>query len=177
MFSCTENKSAVSSDHEAVSIDTVPSVERGKYLVSISGCNDCHSPKMMTAQGPVPDPAKILSGHPSDEKTAPFDTVTTKGWLLFSMGLTSAKGPWGTSFAANLTPDETGIGNWSEENFLNAFQKGDFKGMPGGRKLLPPMPWQEFANMTRVDARSVFMYLKSLPPVKNIVPNALPPGQ
>ncbi len=92
------------------------------------------------------------------------------------MGGTAAKGPWGTSFAANLTPDPTGLGNWSEEQFFNAMRKGYYKGIEGGRMLLPLMPWPAYAQMTDEDLRSIFAYLKSLPPVKNIVPAPLPPG-
>src|SRR5688572_14958854 len=46
-------------------------VERGKYLVTIGGCNDCHTPWTMTPQGPAPDMSRMLSGHPADVKVAP----------------------------------------------------------------------------------------------------------
>ena len=151
-------------------------ISKGKYLVTIGGCNDCHSPKMMTEQGPVPDPARLLSGHPANEALAPFDTVTTKGWLLFNMSTTAIKGPWGFSFAANLTPDDTGLGGWTEAQFSTAIRKGWFKGMEGGRRLLPPMPWQSLAGMKDEDVHAVFAYLQSLPRVKNRVPDAIPPG-
>jgi len=83
-------------------------VKKGEYLVTVAGCNDCHSPKIMTDLGPAPDPARLLSGHPADEKVSPYDTVASKNWILFSLSGTSAHGPWGTSFAANITPDTTG---------------------------------------------------------------------
>ncbi len=152
------------------------SITRGEYLVNTSGCNDCHSPKMMTDKGPVPDPALLLSGHPENLPLPGSDTATSNHWILFHMGGTAAKGPWGTSFAANLTPDPTGLGNWSEEQFFNAMRKGYYKGIEGGRMLLPLMPWPAYAQMTDEDLRSIFAYLKSLPPVKNIVPAPLPPG-
>lgn len=153
-------------------------IKRGEYLVTISGCNDCHSPKIMTPQGPEPDSARLLSGHPANE---PLPAITDKKmiapgqWALFSSGLTAAVGPWGTSFAANLTPDDTGIGSWPFEQFEKAIRQGKSKGLDGTRPLLPPMPWFNVAKMSDEDLRAVFAYLKSLPPVKNAVPNPLPP--
>ncbi len=91
--------------------------------------------------------------------------------------LTSAVGPWGVSFAANLTSDPTGIGSWTEENFKRALKEGKYKGMPGGRTLLPPMPWQNFANISDEDVSAIFAYLKSTKPVKNVVPAPIPPDQ
>ena len=84
-------------------------------------------------------------------------------------------GPWGTSFAANLTPDETGIGNWSFGQFKKALTEGKAKGLDGGRMLLPPMPWPNYVSMQEADLRAIFAYLKSIPPVKNIVPAPVPP--
>jgi len=151
-------------------------IERGEYLVDLGGCHHCHSPKIMTERGPVPDPKRLLSGHPANEVLPPYDKETAKGYALFSMGLTSTTGPWGTSFAANLSPDATGIGTWTEAQFFKAIRKGKFKGQDGGRMLLPPMPWQDFAKLTDKDLKAIFAYLKSLPPVENVVPTALPPA-
>lgn len=95
---------------------TADQVKHGEYLVTIGGCSDCHSPKVMTPMGPAPDPKRLLSGHPVEE---PLPAITEKKmvapgqWVLFSPGQTATAGPWDTSFAANLTPDDTGIGNWS----------------------------------------------------------------
>lgn len=153
-------------------------VKRGEYLVTIGGCNDCHSPKIMTAQGPAPDPARLLSGHPSSEALPPITDKSMTGpgqWTLFSPSLTAAVGPWGTSFAANLTPDDTGMGAWTEAQFFKAIREGKSKGMDGTRPMLPPMPWPSIAKMSDDDLRAVFAYLKSLPPVKNVVPNPMPP--
>lgn len=154
-------------------------VKHGEYIVNIAGCNDCHSPKIMTAKGPEPDPARLLSGHPADE---PLPAITDKKmiapdqWALFNPSLTAAVGPWGTTFAANLTPDETGMANWTEAQFFKAMREGKQKGMDGTRPLLPPMPWPNLAKMTDEDLRSVFVYLQSLKPVKNAVPNPIPPA-
>lgn len=153
-------------------------VKRGEYLVTASGCNDCHSPKIMTAMGPEPDPKRLLSGHDMNEK---LPAVTDKKmiapgqWMLFSSGLTAAVGPWGTSFAANLTPDDTGIGAWDFNQFKKAIREGKSKGLDGTRPLLPPMPWFNVAKLTDDDLEAVFAYLKSIPPVKNSVPNPIPP--
>lgn len=89
---------------------------------------------------------------------------------MFAPDLTSAVGPWGMSFAANITPDETGIGNWTEQNFLTALRHGKSKGLENNRDLLPPMPWFVYKNFTDDDLKSIFAYLKSLPAVHNVVP-------
>ncbi|GAB4092605.1 diheme cytochrome c-553 [Flaviaesturariibacter terrae] len=150
-------------------------VARGHYLVSIMGCNDCHSPKTMTPQGPVPDTATLLSGHPSKLPLPAIDPKVTKDWMLFHPNLTAFVGPWGVSFAANLTSDESGIGNWTEEQFFRAIREGKSKGLEGGRTLLPPMPWQEIRNAKDEDLHAIFRYLKSTKPVYNVVPAPIPP--
>ena len=151
-------------------------IERGKYIVTVAGCNDCHSPKVMTERGPEPDPNRLMSGHNMNEPLPPKQKDAGQdGWIRFTIGLTSAVGPWGQSFAANLTPDETGIGAWTFENFKTAIRKGKYKGQEGGRDLLPPMPWQMYRHMTDEDLLSVFSYLKSLPKVNNVVPLPIPP--
>jgi len=151
-------------------------IERGKYMVEIGGCNDCHSPKVFGPQGPVPDPERLLSGHPADEPAPKADPSVSKDLIIMSGGLTSYIGPWGTSFSANLTSDETGIGNWTLEQFTNALRHGLYKGLEGSRPLLPPMPWQGIGQMTDEDMEAVFMYLKSTKPVSNIPPNPIPPA-
>ena len=85
--------------------------------------------------------------------------------------LTAWADPWGVSFAINLTPDkETGIGEWSEANFIQSLRTGKHQGQPNGRDILPPMPWESFKAMTDRDLKAMFAYLQSLPPVKNQVP-------
>lgn len=153
-------------------------VKRGEYLVSFAMCDDCHTPKVMTPEGPKFDMSRRFSGHRSDE---PFDSdadkkklVTEQHIAIFSPGLTAAVGPWGVSYAANLTPDDTGIGNWTEAQFMKAIREGKSKGMDGTRPLLPPMPWEVVRNMSDEDLKAVFAYLKSVKPVKNVVPNPRP---
>jgi hypothetical protein len=151
-------------------------VQRGEYLVSTNGCHDCHSPKIFSEKGMEIDSARMLSGHPSSETLPPYDQKTAQSYILFTMGLTSATGPWGTSFAANLTPDPTGLGTWTENQFIKAIRDGLYKGIDGGRPLLPPMPWQQFRNFTDDDLKAIFAYLQSLPPVSNVVPEPVPPA-
>lgn len=151
-------------------------VKRGAYLVEIMGCNDCHSPKVMTDHGPVPDPQRLLSGHQADEKLVDVaDKKVLQSYVLFNMNSTSATGPWGTSYAANLTPDDTGIGTWTIEQFSKALREGKFKGMDNGRMLLPPMPWPNFRSLSDDDLAAIWAYLQSIPPVKNVVPAPVPP--
>jgi len=177
LIGCTPKKGEVAQNEmPAPAAVSAVSVERGAYLVNAIGCSDCHSPKIITENGPMPDPERNFSGHPANEALPPVDLTTVRGYALFSMGLTAAIGPWGTSYAANLTPDETGIGNWSEEQFVRAMKEGQWRGLEGTRKLLPPMPWTQYRNLSEDDLKSIFAYLKTLKPVKNIVPLAVPPA-
>jgi len=148
-------------------------VKRGAYLVTLMGCNHCHSPKKMGPQGPYPDPDRLLSGYPSNMPAARFDTGTAKNWLLFDMMLTSYIGPWGTSYSANITSDSTGIGGWTEQQFFKAIREGKYKGLDNSRPLLPPMPWEDYAKASDDDLRAIFTYLKSTKPVNNVVPEAM----
>ncbi len=143
-------------------------VARGKYLTTVGGCSDCHSPKVMTPHGPEPDPARLFSGHPEGERLESI--IVTDDYLVINNGFTAFVGPWGVSFAANLSPDDTGIGNWTLDQFKTALRKGKYKGLESSRDLLPPMPWPMYRQMTDDDLEAVFTYLKSLPPQANHVP-------
>lgn len=152
------------------------SIERGSYLVTLMDCNTCHTPKTMTERGPQPDMSLRLSGYPSSRVVPEFDgSLIEKGIVFFHPDLTSTAGPWGISFAANLTPDDTGIGSWSLEQFEVAMRKGKHKGLEGSRMLLPPMPWQSYASLTDGDLEAIFNYLKSIKPIENVVPAPVPP--
>jgi mono/diheme cytochrome c family protein len=151
-------------------------VKKGAYLVGIMGCHDCHTPKIMTEHGPGLDMDRLLSGHPAQMPLMPFDSTTTKNWVLFNMTGTAAVGPWGASFAANLTSDDTGIGTWSEAQFKKALTEGKWKGLEGSRPLLPPMPWENYKHIKEEDVRAIFAYLKSTKPVENIVPRPVTPS-
>ena len=150
-------------------------VERGRYLVEIMSCNDCHTPKIMGPHGPMNDPDRILSGHPADAPVPPVNDEVLKDWVLFSMNGTTMVGPWGTSFSGNLTSDATGTGNWTEEQFKRAITHGLYKGLEGSRPLLPPMPWENYKNIKDEDVHAIFTYLRSTKPVENVVPAPIPP--
>jgi mono/diheme cytochrome c family protein len=154
-------------------------VKTGEYLVTIMGCADCHSPKKFTDKGPVPDMDRFLSGYNEAEKLPPYDRNVVKDgqWAMFTGQMTGIAGMWGVSFAANLTPDETGIGNWTLEQFSKAMRQGRYRGLDNTRMLLPPMPWQQYARVKDDDVKAIFAYLKSLKPIKNTVPMPIPPGQ
>jgi len=150
-------------------------VERGRYLVVTSGCNDCHTPLKMGANGPEPDMSRMLSGHPDALQMPPPPPLPDGPWLVVSSGTNTAwSGPWGVSFTANLTPDaDTGLGQWSLKDFKETIRTGRHQGR--GRAILPPMPIPAYKNFTDADLGAMYAYLRSIPPVKNRVPEPLPP--
>jgi len=149
-------------------------VARGEYLVAAGGCNDCHTPHKMGPRGPEPDMTRLLSGHPENTKLPPAPSLPSGPWIAVTIGDTAWSGPWGISYSANLTPDaDTGLGVWTEDMFIKAIRTG--KHMSAGRAILPPMPWQGLAKLTDQDLQSIYAYLKTIPAVKNRVPEAVPP--
>jgi mono/diheme cytochrome c family protein len=151
-------------------------VERGKYLVTVGGCNDCHTPLKMGPKGPEPDMDRMLSGHP---ETFPIEQLPVSGgqqWMMTAAATgTAFAGPWGVSFTANLTPDtNTGLGIWTEEMFINTIRTGKHWGV--SRDILPPMPWFNYREMNDDDLKAVFAYLRSIKPITNHVPTPLPPA-
>ncbi len=149
-------------------------LKRGEYLVLTGGCGDCHTPMKMGSHGPEPDMQRMLSGHPANVKMTPA-VIPPGGWgWMGSFTNTAFQGPWGISYAINLTPDmETGLGKWTEANFVGALKTGKHLGV--SRPILPPMPWQATRNMTDSDLKAMFAYLRSLPPIANRVPDPTPP--
>jgi hypothetical protein len=147
----------------------------GRYLVTIMGCNDCHTPYKMGKKGPEPDMTRMLSGHPEGMKLAPPPKLEG-GWLMAGSATNTAwAGPWGVSYTANLTPDQnTGIGVWTEDMFIKSMRNG--KHMGTSRTVLPPMPWPWYAKMRDEELKAIFAYLKSIPPIQNHVPDPLPPS-
>jgi mono/diheme cytochrome c family protein len=174
-FACTPKANEQKQTTPEISL--ADQIKKGEQLVTVLGCNDCHSPKTMTATGPAPDELRLLSGHPADEQLSAFNKEVLKSYVLFNMSSTATTGPWGTSFAANLTPDQTGIGNWTEEQFIRAMKEGKYKGLENSRTLLPPMPWQGYSQMPDEDLKAIFAYLKSIKPVSNLVPMSIPPAE
>jgi len=125
-------------------------VERGKYLVTISGCNDCHTPGGMLG---TPDLKRVLAG--SD---VGFGDPASGVWI-----------------GGNLTPDpETGLGKWTSWEIMAAITTGE---TPEGRKLSEMMPYRAFSRLTPADAAAIAAYLQSLPAVKNAVPGPYKAGE
>ncbi len=123
-------------------------VARGKYLVGLAGCNDCHTPGYFLGK---PDMARYLGG-------------SDVGFEIPGLGVFVGR---------NLTPDkETGLGNWSTAQIVTALTTGK---RPDGRELAPIMPWRAFAGLTKSDAVAIAKFLQSLPPVKNAVPGPFSP--
>ena len=172
LVACQDSSAANKTD---VAMTKDEMVKRGAYLVNTMGCDDCHSPKQMGPNGPELIPELRLSGYPSNRPLYQPDTnVVKKGWMLFSDDLTTAVGAWGQSFAANLTSDPTGTGNWKEEQFIKAIREGKYKGLDNTRPLLMPMPWFVYKNLTDDDLKSIFAFLQTTNPVKNVVPAPRP---
>ena len=136
-------------------------VERGRYLVRITGCHDCHSPKV---QGMTPNLDLALSGRPASTQL-PSETKTE---VHASPDLTSWTGRWGYSVASNLTPDPaTGIGTrYNEASFIATMRTGK---KPNGTPIMPPMPSDVYQNMTDDDLKAIFAYLRTVKPIRNPV--------
>lgn len=150
-------------------------VARGKYLVTIAACHDCHTPLKVGPNGPEPDMIRMLSGHPESLVMPTAPTLPPGPWASsFAATNTAWSGPWGVSFTANLTPDpETGLGRWTLRNFKDTIRSGRHLGR--GRPILPPMPIPMYKQMTDADLEAVFAYLQSIPAINNRVPQPLPP--
>jgi hypothetical protein len=127
-----------------------PQIAHGKYLVSIAGCTDCHTPGHFFGK---PDAARFLGG-------------SDVGFAIPHLGV---------FVGSNLTPDNaTGLGKWSTEQIVTAITTGK---TPEGRMLAPAMPWHNYANFTKADALAVAAYLKTLPPVSHQVPGPFAPNE
>jgi len=152
--------------------------ERGRYLVAILGCNDCHTPFVLSPEGPRPDMARMLSGHPASLVLPPPPKLADGPWNWTGAAtLTAFAGPWGISYASNLTPHATtGLGAevWTEDLFIQALRTGKHFGT--SRPIMPPMPWSSYAQMTDDDLKAVYAYLRTIPPVDNLVPDYQPPA-
>lgn len=149
-------------------------VQRGAYLVKIMGCNDCHTPWKMGEHGPEPDMARMLSGHPERIGRLPA-TAPDEPFVWAGSGTNTAfSGPWGVSYAFNLTPDQnTGLGIWTEEMFVQTIRTGRHMGV--SRPINPPMPWPMYRNATDEDLKAIYAYLRTIRPISNRVPEYLSP--
>lgn len=153
-------------------------IERGRQLVELGGCGECHTPKYNSGFGLKDIPGRYLSGYPQDEPLPdlPYAEYGAGGIenVFYTTDGTIWIGKWGVSFAANITPDpETGIGNWTEDNFKNTFRTGTHIGV--GRTLSPPMPIDVYSKLTSEDIRAIFLYLQTVEPVNNKVPQPILP--
>jgi hypothetical protein len=131
----------------------------------------------MTDKGPVIDMDRYMMGYDASQPLPEIpENVPLGPWIVFNGELTAAAGPWGVSFAGNLTPHGTGIGNWSLEQFGKALREGKYKGLDNSRPIMPPMPVEGFKHLTDDDLEAIYMYLKSLKPIDNVVPAYRPPS-
>jgi hypothetical protein len=148
-------------------------IERGEYLVKIMGCNDCHTPWKLGPNGPEPDMTRFLSGHPEQIGRLPaVKAAEPFVWSGFGTN-TAYSGPWGVSYAFNLTPEQnTGLGIWTEEMFIKTIRTGRHMGT--SRPINPPMPWPAYRNATDDDLRAVYAYLRTIKPIVNHVPDYEP---
>ncbi|HUF20336.1 MAG TPA: diheme cytochrome c-553 [Burkholderiales bacterium] len=165
----------VLADQDTVGSDSKDVLDRGKYLVTIAGCNDCHTPFKLGPRGPEPDMSRMLSGHPENLDMPPAPKLPEGPWAIVAAATNTAwSGPWGVSFTANLTPDpETGLGRWTLRNFVDTIRSGRHMGR--GRLILPPMPIPMYKHFTDADLEAIFTYLQSIPAISNAVPEPLSP--
>jgi hypothetical protein len=182
LYSCYQTRSKEISESNPQTDSAVFNQEqilRGSYLVHVSGCNDCHTPKIFTAEGMELDTTRLLSGHPDGSPLPEIDPRALQPgyWALFNAHLTAAVGPWGMTFARNLTPHGTGIMGWKEEVFIAAMRTGKHMGMEQGRPIMPPMPWFNLAAATDNDLKAIYAYLQSIKPINNYVPEPLSPEE
>lgn len=175
-FSC-QSEGAMPANQGAEVLSNEALIEQGAYLTLAAGCDHCHTPKKMTPEGPAPDMDRWMMGFPADAPLPEIDTAALRpgSWTLFHPELTAAVGPWGLTYAANITPHETGIGTWSVEQFKKAIQEGKHKGLDNGRPIMPPMPWQPYSHaFSDADLEAMFAYLQSIEPIENVVPAFVP---
>ena len=167
---------AAAENGDASSAAAADKLARGKYLVTVAVCNDCHTPLKEGPNGPEPDMNRMLSGHPENLVMPPAPTLPEGPWLAaFAATNTAWSGPWGVSFTANLTPEsETGLGKWTLRTFTDTIRTGRHMGR--GRVILTPMPIPMYKYFTDADLDAIFSYLQSIPAIKNRVPEPRPPA-
>ncbi|HET6892415.1 MAG TPA: cytochrome c [Pyrinomonadaceae bacterium] len=129
---------------------TTARLERGRYIVEgPAHCFQCHSEVDWEKPGAQPKRGKKGAGTIFPEEALP--------WLV----------------APNITPDlETGAGTWTDEQFARAIREGIGH---DGRRLFPMMPYMNFKNMSDEDLASVVAYVRSIEPVRNVVPKTMLP--
>ena len=178
MAACNQPPAAPPAASAAAATPTLSQIERGRMLVVGGACHDCHSPKKLGPKGPEPDMDRMLSGRPENSPpVTPYRPAAGSPWTMVTTGDGTAwSGPWGVSFPINLTPDtNTGLrsGVWTEELFIKAMRTG--KHMGTARDILPPMPWPGYAQLSDDDLKAIWVYLGTIPPIVNHVPDPIPP--
>jgi hypothetical protein len=134
------------------------SAARGRQLVQLGSCNDCHTPKLPDGR---PDVSRELSGHPEG---GPIPDEIENG-ASTNLLLTAWRGPWGLTLSRNLTPDkETGLGKWTLADFKKTIRTGVD---PNGEVLYPPMPIPEMQNLPEDDLTAIWNYLRTVKPIHN----------
>ena len=118
-----------------------PSIERGRYLAVITGCNDCHTARFGPSGGKLPQAQWLLG-----------DAV-------------GFRGPWGTTYPANL---RLSFSRMTEDEWVKIARTVEYR---------PPMPWFALREMTEVDLRSIYRFVRTLQPLGSPAPAYLPPGQ
>ena len=116
-------------------------VDRGRYLVMITGCNDCHTPGYLLSEGKVPEKLWL--------------TGDRFGW----------RGPWGTTYAANL------------RTFINAMTEDQWVKTARTFKARPPMPWFDVNIMKKKDLKAIYQFMRFLGPGGEPAPTYLLPDQ
>lgn len=145
--------------------------------MNVEGWGDWHAPKVFTRAGPESHNSRRPSGNPANAKLPPVPprVIGPDRWgAIANNDCTAWAGPWGVSYTANLTPDASGLKSSTPEIFIQAMRTGKHAGV--GHDMLRPMPWMDYAPMTDEALRTVFAYLKSLPPISNLVPAPIPPA-
>ncbi|MEO8712764.1 MAG: diheme cytochrome c-553 [Parafilimonas sp.] len=181
-YRCSNNATTSTATNDSLSTNGnmyngyASQVDWGKHLMATGGCGDCHTPKKMADHGPVDDSSLLFSGSPSQQPAPNLTPDQLKQGMAATLGLTAWTGPWGRSYAANLTPDSTGLGSWSEKQFITCLSQGLFQGIEGSRPLMPPMPIDGVKNFTSNEMKAIFAFLKTVKPIHNIVPEYQPPA-
>ncbi|MCB1304667.1 MAG: cytochrome c [Leptospiraceae bacterium] len=133
-------------EYHPMDVDDNDPVSRGKYLVTVAGCAECHTPA---------DKGKKLPGM---DLAGGFPFPFPDGSIVRS---------------ANITPDvDTGIGGWDEKTFVQRFKKYDpSRGYTPAvqGEMNTYMPWTMYSGMTESDLKDMYAYLRTVKPVKNPV--------
>ena len=125
-------------------------IARGRYLVVIAGCSDCHTPGALIGAA---DMKRYLGG-------------SDVGFSIPGQGVFVGQ---------NLSPDkETGLGHWTSDQIVTAIRAGK---RPDGSELSGVMPWASFSHLTDEDAQAIAAFLKSIPAVSHKNEGPFPSSQ